>query len=223
MTQANSSPPSALLLIATGCQHCPSVLQSLSELIKEGKLASLEVVNIVNAPERAQALNVRSVPWVKIGEFELVGMKSKSELQQWIDKSSQSENGTDDKALDMVDYFEELLGNGELDKVQQLVESKPQTMQGLFDIMQNDQSSLSARLGVAAVIESLAGSNLLIQQVDTLGNYCKDQNPRVRNDACYYLGLTHHNSARRYIEPLLQDDNAEVRETAGDALAELQN
>jgi len=224
MTQADSTPPSALLLIATGCQHCPSVLQSLSELIKEGKLASLEVVNIVAAPARAQALNVRSVPWVKIGEFELVGMKSKSELQQWIDKSTQSANAaSDDKALDMVDYFEELLSNGELDKVQQLVESKPQTMQGLFDIMQNDQSSLSARLGVAAVIESLAGSHLLIQQVDTLGNYCKDKNPRVRNDACYYLGLSHHNSARRYIEPLLQDDNAEVRETAEDALVELQN
>lgn len=223
MTQANSTPPSALLLIATGCQHCPSVLQSLSELIKEGKLASLEVVNIVSAPERAQALNVRSVPWVKIGEFELVGMKSKSELQQWIDKSSQSADASSDKAIDMVDYFEELLSNGELDKVQQLVESKPQTMQGLFDIMQNDQSSLSARLGVAAVIESLAGSNLLIQQVGALGNYCKDKNPRVRNDACYYLGLTHHNSARRYIEPLLQDDNAEVRETAEDALVELQS
>lgn len=223
MTQANSTPPSALLLIATGCQHCPSVLQSLSELIKEGRLTSLEVVNIVSAPERAKALNVRSVPWVKIGEFELVGMKSKSELQQWIDKSSRSAEASGDKALDMVDYFEELLSNGELDKVQQLVESKPQTMQGLFDIMQNDESSLSARLGVAAVIESLAGSHLLIQQVDTLGNYCKDKNPRVRNDACYYLGLSHHNSARRYIEPLLQDENAEVRETAEDALAELQS
>lgn len=223
MTQTSNTPPTALLLIATGCQHCPSVLQSLSELIKEGKLSSLEVVNIVTAPERAQALNVRSVPWVKIGEFELVGMKSKSELQQWIDKSKQSANAADDQAPDMVDYFEELISDGELGKVQQLVENKPQTMQGLFDIMQNDQSSLSARLGVAAVIESLAGSELLIQQVDTLGSYCKDKNPRVRNDACYYLGLSHHESARKYIEPLLQDDNAEVRESAADALAELQS
>ena len=80
-----SQAPSALLLIATGCQHCPSMLQSLSDLIKEGKIARLEIVNIVQDPERAQALNVRSVPWLKIGEYELIGLKTKTEILQWID------------------------------------------------------------------------------------------------------------------------------------------
>ena len=205
--------PSALLLIATGCQHCPSVLQSLSELIKEGKLASLEVVNIVAAPERAKELNVRSVPWVKLGEFELLGMKSKTELEQWIDKASSPD--------DMGDYFEELMTSGELSKVQQLVEEKPQHMQTLFNIMASDKSSLSARIGVGAIIEHLAGSELLVNNIDALGVYCQHESPRVRNDACYYLGLSKHPHARKYLRPLLNDPDNEVREAAKESLEEL--
>jgi len=208
-----SQQPSALLLIATGCSHCPSVLQSLSELIKEGKLSSLEVVNIAEAPERAQALNVRSVPWVKLGEYELVGLKTRAELEQWIDKANSSE--------DMAAYFEELMTSGEITKVQQLVEDKPQLVSTLFEIMANDKSSLSARIGVGAIIEDLAGSHLLIDNIDALGTYTHDKNPRIRNDACYYLGLSQHKQAEQYIRPLLSDENKDVRETAEEALEEI--
>lgn len=210
-----SQAPSALLLIATGCQHCPSVLQSMSELVKEAKLASLEVVNIVAAPERAAALNVRSVPWIKLGDFELVGMKSKTELEQWIYKANNPEN--------MSDYFEELMTSGELSKVQEMVEQQPEYIQSLLDIMSSDQSGLSARVGVAAVFEHISGSDTLINAIDTLGEYCYSPNARVRNDACYYLGLSLHQKAKKYIQPLLDDEDADVRECAADALEEIDN
>jgi len=208
-----SQAPSALLLIATGCQHCPSMLLSLSDLIKEGKISQLEVVNIVEAPERAQALNVRSVPWLKIGDFELVGLKSKSEIQQWIDKSADAE--------DMGAYFEELMVSGEISKVQQLVEDKPRHMKTLLDIMANEESSLSARIGVGAIIEQLAGSEILQNNIDELGVYCKSPVARIRNDACYYLGLSHHEQAAKYIRPLLDDMDNDVKEIAQDALDEI--
>ena len=210
-----SQAPSALLLIATGCQHCPSVLQSLSELVKEAKLASLEVVNIVAAPERAAALNVRSVPWVKLGDFELVGMKSKTELEQWISKANNPEN--------MSDYFEELMTSGKISKVQEMIEQQPQHIQSLLDIMSNEQSSLSARVGVGAVIEHISGSDALIEFIDTLGEYSQSPNSRIRNDACYYLGLSLHQKAKKYIQPLLDDKDADVRECATDALEEIDN
>lgn len=209
------SKPSALLLIATGCQHCPSVLKSLSELIKEGQLSRLEVVNIAEDPERARQLNVRSVPWVKLGEFELVGLKSKTELQQWIEKSASPDN--------LAEYFEELMTSGELSKVQQWVEDKPQSIQGLFDIMTNQKSSLSARIGVGAIIEELAGTELLKSQLDTLGALCRHPSAQVRNDASYYLGLSHSPQAAEHLRPLLNDENSEVRESAEDALAELED
>jgi hypothetical protein len=41
---------------------------------------------------------------------------------------------------------------------------------------------------------------------------------RVRTDACHYLGLSHNPAAQQYIQPLLNDVDAEVREVAAEAL-----
>lgn len=205
--------PSALLLIASGCQHCPSVLQSLSELIKEGELSSLEVVNISTAPERARELNVRSVPWVKLGEYELVGMKTKGELKQWIDKSAQDTN--------MGIVFEEMMTSGNLDKVEARIQAEPESFEGLLDIMTRKDASLSARIGVGAIMESLAGSDILIKQIPALGELSQHKNPQVRNDACYYLGLSHHISAEPFLQARLEDENSDVRESADDALQDI--
>ena len=199
--------PSALLLITSSCPHCPSMLQSLSELIKEGKLAHLEVVNIELDPQRAKALNVRSVPWLKMGEIELVGLKSKSEIQQWITTPD-----------NLNAYFEELMTSGEISKVQQMVEEEPDNIKILFSIMADEQPGLSARIGVGAIIEHLEGSDILINNIDALGKYCSDPLPRIRNDACYYLGLSHHPDTRKYLRPLLDDEDDEVKDVAREAL-----
>jgi len=199
--------PSALLLITPSCPHCPSMLQSLSELIKDGKLARLEVVNIEHDPQQAEALNVRSVPWLKLGNIELVGLKSKSEIQQWITAPD-----------DMNAYFEELMTSGEISKVQQLVEETPSHVKTLISIMADEASSLSARIGVGAIMEQLEGSRILANCIDELGEHCSSPVTRIRNDACYYLGLTGHSDARKYIRPLLEDEDDEVKEVAREAL-----
>jgi len=199
--------PPALLLISTSCPHCPAMLQSLSDLIKEGKLSRLEVINIELEPEQAQTLNVRSVPWLRVGEMELSGLKSKSEIEQWI--------STPDN---LNAYFEELMISGEISKLQQLIEDKPENIKTLIDIMGDETSSLSARIGVGAIIEQLEGSDILINAIDDLGKHCNNPLTRIRNDACYYLGLSHHSDARKYIRPLLNDEDDEVKEIAHEAL-----
>ncbi len=209
-----SQAPGALLFIATGCQHCPSVLQSLGELIKAGTLGQLEVVNIQQNPERAQEYGVRSVPWVKIGPFELVGMRSQGELKQWIERIN-------DPSV-MGEYFGELMTTGEMDKVRQLVEKTPELFSVLLELMADEKTSLSVRIGVGAIMEDFAGTKLLIKNIDALGKYTTHQNPRVRNDACHYLGLSKNSKAEKYIRPLLQDENAETREVAEEALEELE-
>lgn len=207
--------PSALLLITSSCPHCPSVLQSLSELIKEGKLSRLEVINIEKNSQRAEELNVRSVPWLKLGDFELVGLKSKSEIAKWITKTESPE--------DMSAYFEELMTSGKIDKVKLMVEDRPELMQALFDIMASETSGLSARIGVGAIIEQFAGRDILIHKIDALGEYCKSPLARIRNDTCYYLGLSQHTDARKYLRPLLEDEDDEVREVVKEALHDIIN
>lgn len=204
-----------LFFITTGCQHCPSVLQSLGELIKEGTIAELEVVNLQQAPERAAELNVRSVPWVKIGAFELVGLRSKSELKQWIDRVNEPQA--------MADYYAELLTSGEIDKVIELVNKSPETFAALITLMANPDTTLSVRIGVGAIVEDFTGSNILRQNIELLAEYTNNKDARVRNDACFYLGLSRDKAAEPYIRPLLDSADAETREIAEEALQDILN
>ena len=208
-----SQPPKALLFIATGCQHCPSVLQALSDLVKSGDISQLEVTNIQHAPDIASEYNVRSVPWVKIGPFELVGLRSKTELQTWIKRI--------DDADAMSDYFSELMLSGEIDKVHQILEKSPATFSALILLIADEKTTLSVRIGVGAVIEDFSGTEQLKQYIPDLAKLTQHKETRIRNDACFYLGLSQDEEARQYIDPLLNDENAEVREIAEDALQEL--
>ena len=105
-------PIQAQLFIAPGCPHCPAVLQVMSELIKSGEIAELDVTNIAAAPEKAKKFHVRSVPWIKIGPFEFTGAHTKSELLTWINRVH-SPTG-------MIEYFNELFSQGSLKKVSNL-------------------------------------------------------------------------------------------------------
>jgi len=210
-----SSSPKALLFIATSCQHCPSVMQSLTELVKSGEISQLEIINLQQSPELAQQYNVRSVPWLKLGPFELLGLRSKSDIQQWIKK-------IDDKNA-MGEYFVELMTSGEINKVQQLIEKQPGTFPALLNLITETDSNLSARVGVGAIIEDLTGSDLLKQHIAILAELSRHTEANIRNDACYYLGLTQDESAKPYIEALLDDENNDVKETATEALEEINN
>ena len=203
----------ALLFIATNCPHCPAVLQSLTDLIKSGELAQLEIINIQQSPERAKQYNVRSVPWLKIGPFELTGLRSKDDIQQWIEKTNS------DSA--MGEYFVELMTSGEINKVQQLIQQQPESFRALLKLITEPDTNLSARIGVGAIIEDISGSDLLKQHIPILAEFSQNTDANIRNDACYYLGLSQDKSAKPYIEALLNDSDADVKETAAEALETL--
>lgn len=201
----------ATLCIATGCQHCPVVLKLLGEMVKSGELSRLEVINISQDTEYAQQHNIRSVPWVRIGPFELTGLRGEQEFRDWISK-------IDDPAA-MGQYFEDLMTSGEIDRVRQLVEENPdQLFPHLLHLMSDDNTSLSARIGVGALMEDFANTQILSDHLAQLGEYTRHANARVRNDACYYLGLSLQAEAKAWIDPLLNDEDNEVREVAQEAL-----
>lgn len=199
------------LFIAPGCPHCPNVLQALSELIKDGDIAELEVSNIALVPEKAQDLNIRSVPWIKIGPFELAGAQTKGELKIWLNHA-QSDTG-------MHDYFNKLFTSGELNKVISLVRKEPALLRHFPDMMQDDDTPLGAKIGMSAVFEELQGHASLQALIPALAKLLESKNASIRNDACYYLGLTESQEAIPYIQMLVDDETEEVRETITDAMS----
>ncbi|MHB9087538.1 MAG: thioredoxin family protein, partial [Thiobacillus sp.] len=131
--------PDALLLISTHCPHCPAMLTALADLVKQGTVGRLEVVNLEQRPEVGQTLGVRSVPWLRIGGVELAGVRSKAELADWAAKA--------DSEAGMADYFHLLLKEGQLPRAQALIEADPTLLAAVLPIVGNVDASLNVRLG----------------------------------------------------------------------------
>lgn len=202
--------PDALLLLSTHCPHCPAVLSVLADLLKQGLIGRLEAVNLERHPEVGQALGVRSVPWARIGHIELAGVHSKSELAEWASKAD-SEEG-------MADWFHILLKQGQLAKVQTLIEAEPGLLAAVLPIVGNVEASLNVRLGAGVLFEEFAGSDALRALLPRLGELSQHEDARVRADACHYLGLAGGNAAQPWLQARLADEDADVREIAAESL-----
>ena len=206
---------SVQLFIAPGCPHCPGVLQALSELIKVGEIAELDVSNMALLPDKAKALDIRSVPWIKIGPFELTGMHTKSELQTWIQRVG-SDSG-------MRAYLTEQFTSGELQKVIMLVKRDPELLKHFPVLIADKETPLGAKIGIGAVFEELQGNPLIQPLIPALSKLLRSEEPNIRNDACYYLGLTESSDAITAIRTLINDPMEEIRETVHDALSIIQD
>ncbi len=203
----------ALLFTAPGCPHCPGVKAALEKLQQEGVIAELETVSIADEPSRAAQYGVRSVPWLQLGEFILTGAQTPQQLRQWAERAT--EGG-------MADYLQHLLANGELGAAEELLAKSPQHLPLLLSLLEKPDTPIQARLGVSAVLEGLEGDNALHTLLPALIEMSRNNDHRLRSDACYFLGLSHHPEALEILEPRLEDDNGEVREIAAEAIATIQ-
>lgn len=204
------SAPDALLLLSPHCPHCPAVLAALADLVKQGTVGRLEVVNLEQHPEIAQSLGVRSVPWIRIGRIELAGQHGKAELAAWAAKAD-SEEG-------IADWFHLLLKEGQLPRAQAAIEADPALLAAVLPIVGNVEASLNVRLGAGVLLEEFAGTDTLRALLPRLGELSQHSDARVRADACHYLGLTADAAAIPWLEARLADDDADVREIAAESL-----
>jgi len=205
--------PDALLFIATGCPHCPAVLAGVSELVKQGKIGRLEVVNIAVYPDAAEQHGVRGVPWLRLGPFELEGLRSSAELKQWAERA-----GT---PAGLAEYFREQLDTGDLSRVLATVKREPAGLDALLLLLADPETALGVRVGIGAVMEEFAGSAALQERVPKLGELTHSQVAHVRGDAAHYLGLARDARAAAYLRPLVNDPETQVREIAQESLARL--
>ena len=206
-----STPPEALLVVSDTCPFCPTVLAGLTALVKSGHLMRLEVVNIEHHPDTAAALGVRSVPWVRLGPFELDGLRSPAELKLWADRAG--------SATGMAAYANELLATGGLAKLIELCRRDARYLDAIPALIGDTDTDLHIRLGIGALFEELRGQKLLGHLVNDLGELTTVIDARTRSDACHYLSLTGDRRAIPYIEALLTDNEATVREVAQESLA----
>ena len=201
------------MLLGTHCPHCPTILQGLGNLLKSGVIGRLEVINIEARPDVASKLGARSVPWVRIGPFELAGLRSENEFREWAQQASSGEG--------LTAYLKELLSTGEIDKARKLVYEESAGIDALLSAFAEANTPLNTRIGISAIMEDLEGSDLLNGITGRLGELTRHVDARVRGDACHYLTLTGNKAVIPYIEPLLEDPDENVRELAQESIAAL--
>lgn len=202
--------PDALLLIATGCPHCPTVLAGAAELVKQGKIGRLDVVNVTMHPEVAKQYGVRGVPWLRLGPFELDGLRSPAELKQWAERAGTREG--------MAEYFRELLDTGQLKKVIDMLRRDDIQLGVLLLLLADPLTALTVRVGIGAALEEFAGSPALRRLTDELGTLTKSKDAHIRGDAAHFLALTREPRAAGFLEPLVNDPEQQVREIAQESL-----
>ena len=198
------------MLMGTQCPYCPGVLKALQALLKSGHISQLETHNIEENPEIARELGVRSVPWVRIGSFELEGLRSEKELREWAIKA-----GTDSG---ISDWFNDLLSSGNISKPLERIKSDPATIDALLTLFADTETQLNTQIGISALMEELKDTDILTAIVGKLGELARHKDARVRGDACYYLALSNSPQAADFIKPLLDDTDASVRDIARESL-----
>ncbi len=208
-----SDRPDALLLLAPGCPHCPAVLETLGRFLKEGVIGRLEAVNVAEHPEVAQALGVRGVPWVRLGPYELDGVRPPEELRRWAE-AGEGEEG-------LAAYFLESLKNGRRAQVEKLVRAQPGRFAVLARLMADPTASMAVRLGIGAVLEEFQGTDLARPMIPALADLARHADPLTRADACHYLSLIGGAEVVALLREFADDPDAQVRDVVADALAEL--
>lgn len=206
-----SQAPEALLFTAPGCPHCPGVKAALEKLKQEGVIAALEVVSVTEHQDRAAELGVRSVPWLRLGEFTLTGAQTPQQLRQWAERAA-APGG-------MSGYLEHLLANGELKEAEALLEKQPQHLKALLPLLIEHETKIQVRLGIGALMEGFEDTDALRALLPQLIELSRDDDHRTRSDACHYLGLSHSEQALSALAARQDDDNEEVREIASESIA----
>lgn len=205
--------PDALLLLTSSCPYCPVVLAGLAELVKAGLIGRLEAVNIEAHPEVASQYGVRTVPWLKLGPFELEGQHAPAELRRWAERATEPHG--------LGEYFRELLKGGRLVKVTDYIRREDKALEELLHLLDDPELEITVRIGINAVFEELEGDPLLAQALERLAPITAHTNAQRRADAAHLLSLTHDPRAIPLLEKLRDDTNADTREVAAEGLERL--
>lgn len=203
----------AKLLIAPGCPHCATMMSLLGELLKEGRIASLLMINISEQPDEAAKHNVRSVPWLKLGEMEFSGAHSRTELENAIDMSV-SDDG-------QQRFLFEQLKSGRLDEVTDLIEGDKNQLHDLVALLKGKDMPMTVRIGVSAILEGFEEKPAMLNGIlPDLLELSESPDETVRADACHFLSLEGSEAARKRLKQCLDDDSSMVREIAGESFSD---
>jgi len=117
----------------------------------------------------------------------------------------------------IADYMEK----GFLDNIIDMFKHDKGLYPLIGDLMKDER--MRVRLGISALVETLAKEdteNIAIS-IPSIAGILRNENPTIRGDAVYLLGIIRHRDAVPFLIWALEDENSDVREFAQEAIGEI--
>ena len=211
------SPTSVELFIATGCSHCPVVLNELSEQLKKGTIAELKIINIAVDNTRADELNIRSVPWFSLANnlsfMIFSGNYSSKEIKSWLQTAKNSEG--------MKNYIEDSLGNGELMTVVQAINIQHNVLSSVIAMLGDEETSMDIRIGLDVLVEHFSATEILQSHSSELKKIALCNIVRLQIDALHYIALTGDIENKSFLQEQVENKDSQIKEAALEAIETL--
>ena len=204
-------PVGLLVLIASGCPHCPRAVQAANRLSAASPSVTTTVVDVQRFGDLAESLGARSVPMTIIDDGLVIqGVTSANELLAKV-----LSRGTDEYEQAV---FGSLLDVGRFDAA---AETVLKTDHGVARFLHAwCRSATSSRMAMMMVVERVleADPAALNPAVDGLIESLASEAAALRGDTADLLGQIGVPRGIEALRPLLDDPNPDVAEIAAEAL-----
>lgn len=127
----------------------------------------------------------------------------------------------------MAEYFDmkrmvaDYMENGFLENIVDMFKHDRDLYLLIGDLMKDER--MRVRLGITALVETLAKEdpeNILVA-IPSIASLLKDENPTLRGDAAYFLGIIGHPDGLPSLMSVIEDESADVREIARESVEEI--
>lgn len=125
--------------------------------------------------------------------------------------------------FDLKTMIADYLENGFLENIIDMFKYDKSLYAYIGDLMQDER--IRVRLGVSALIETLQREDSVnvIQTIPSILPLLKNQNPMIRGDAAYLLGIIGQQDTIPFLHETMIDENTDVRIIAQEAIEEIQS
>lgn len=212
------------LFISTQCPHCAQMLENITDALKKGLASQLTIINLSSVTNPELYTDIRSVPLLKIDDFEFTGKLTKPELTEMLTALNEERFSNF--------YFSNQLADGKINKVEMLIKKHSDYWLTLVTLAQDIDTKLQVRIGITSIFETLSIQLVESHQcnavIDLLIKASKTKEHSIRVDLIYILSLIFqamndkakiNNTLSDYIHTLQNDSSDEVKEIIEDVIS----
>lgn len=147
---------------------------------KNGAIDELKIIDIGESPEIAQQYNIRSVPYYLINGVAFHGLMTQQQIERLLQQNNNEK---------WQEFIKSELTEGQLDAVEKVVTQNSTARDAMMLLLKDSDTTLVVRIGLSAIIESIAGHGLLEKYESNFIDLISHQDERIAIDAIYHLSL----------------------------------